>query len=182
MAVCANHNCANSLRCLRASMRPRRVRLGWPARSRTTPRPPMCFNEAEARAPRMDDDYWRCAWHVCPASMRPRRVRLGWVRRARQGVAAIAASMRPRRVRLGWYRHLYQSDGRNDASMRPRRVRLGWRRMASRRSRGPGCFNDAEARAPRMVGDLAGGEQDGEGASMRPRRVRLGWVPGAGAL
>src|SRR5579872_4291830 len=58
--------------------------------------------------------------------------------------------------------------------MRPRRVRLGCRRnwppaVAPRR-----CFNEAEARAPRMLQPIAVERARVARASMRPRRVRLG--------
>ena len=87
----------------RASMRPRRVRLGWAiargprgdaverfneaeARTprmgrdllRTGARRRARFNEAEARTPRMDERGLDVPIAPCGASMRPRRVRLGW--------------------------------------------------------------------------------------------------------
>src|SRR5581483_768693 len=40
--------------CARASMRPRRVRLGWSISKCRRPSTTTGFNEAEARAPRMD--------------------------------------------------------------------------------------------------------------------------------
>ncbi len=60
-----------------ASMRPRRVRLGWAVSGGAAASGWKRFNEAEARAPRMDQ-------------------------RRRKGSAGDRASMRPRRVRLGW--------------------------------------------------------------------------------
>ena len=60
-----------------ASMRPRRVRLGWIAYRSGTVTNTRGFNEAEARAPRMGVAFLvtLLAGH---ASMRLRRVRLGW--------------------------------------------------------------------------------------------------------
>ena len=85
-----------------ASMRPRRVRLGYGAA----------------------DYQW---YRECAASMRPRRVRLGYGLLARRCVvAALDASMRPRRVRLGDGFELDRVAGHFGASMRPRRVRLGY--------------------------------------------------------
>ena len=110
-----------------ASMRPRRVRLGY---GRTTGAFcglfSACFNEAQACPPGIwpgSADTLR-RWHcfneaqACPpgiwsnsrghdglagvASMRPRRVRLGYVQRPLGVLHAVNASMRPRRVRLGY--------------------------------------------------------------------------------
>ena len=113
---------------------------------------PLSFNEAEARAPRMADRPGRYGRRAS-ASMRPRRVRLGWILTCfALPVNSLAASMRPRRVRLGW-------DGKV--------------KFPNRRAR---RFNEAEARAPRMGRQGYRGEYfQHAGASMRPRRVRLGW-------
>jgi len=62
------------------------------------------------------------------------------------------ASMRPRRVRLGCRCEDVQLDSGWPASMRPRRVRLGCSQRAQASSSGKSrCFNEAEARAPRML-------------------------------
>jgi len=134
------------------SMRPRRVRLGWRGHRHGA-------DQADRRAsmrPRrvgLGWDWWSCPLrHLCEASMRPRRVRLGWLRQ----IADVAAELL-------------------HASMRPRRVRLGWRLPRPRsRSRRAG-FNEAEARAPRMVRCRRKLPHQVGAASMRPRRVRLGW-------
>src|SRR5579875_137863 len=86
--------------------------------------------------------------------------------------------MRPRRVRLGCPDVLLETDLVGDASMRPRRVRLGCRERQAAEGARRDRFNEAEARAPRM---LALGLRHGSGetgASMRPRRVRLGCTIG----
>src|SRR5581483_6889663 len=85
-----------------ASMRPRRVRLGWPEAVLVPRRPHRGFNEAEARAPRMGGRDRYPDLIADQASMRPRRVRLGWADAGRHRAYRGAASMRPRRVRLGW--------------------------------------------------------------------------------
>ena len=113
-----------------ASMRPRRVRLGWSL--------PMTTNVAS----------------TCAASMRPRRVRLGW-RASTQlhACCAMRASMRPRRVRLGWSGVSGASTERrcdrfNEAEART--PRMGWvdgHRPQVLDAR----FNEAEARTPRMA-------------------------------
>ena len=136
----------------RASMRPRRARLGCAASPLPSAATINCFNEAEARAPRMPGAC--CARPSARnriASMRPRRARLGCgphscdarIQRLRFNEAEARAprmhagnaggdqrdvrpSMRPRRARLGCSRHLKD-------------LRLIRRR-----------FNEAEARAPRM--------------------------------
>src|SRR5271166_5954908 len=110
--------------------------------------------------------------------MRPRRVRLGWDPVDRTIRADDFASMRPRRVRLGWgERNPKLAALAGVASMRPRRVRLGWLLQPNLLGRRQPCFNEAEARTPRMgrPGSRARTAQAGA-ASMRPRRVRLGWV------
>ena len=133
-----------------ASMRPRRVRLGWGNRHVTQ----YALRNASMRPRRVRLGWevieWTTDW-VERASMRPRRVRLGWIPQRETDADAGDASMRPRRVRLGW------SPGPRaleciavPASMRPRRVRLGWPQpdCAGRAPRR--CFNEAEARTPRM--------------------------------
>ncbi len=111
----------------RASMRPRRARLGWRRSRRPASSPTPRFNEAEARTPRMERAEIAENLLVARASMRPRRARLGWgANQARSG-----ASHKP-------------------ASMRPRRARLGWPRSTARRHPSSRCFNEAEARTPRM--------------------------------
>src|SRR5581483_5824253 len=95
------------------------------------------FNEAEARAPRMDCLVLKdLVTGAVEASMRPRRVRLGWGEQQPQERRAAAASMRPRRVRLGWVARQAVRPRREMASMRPRRVRLGWASRANPFSRG----------------------------------------------
>src|SRR5579884_3692158 len=86
-----------------------------------------CFNEAEARAPRMR----------CRAVLR--RVFLHF------------ASMRPRRARLGCFAVIAIGSGQLEASMRPRRARLGCGQPAAGFPSCCGGFNEAEARAPRML-------------------------------
>ena len=114
------------------------------------------------------------------ASMRPRRARLGWLGRANFGQGhVLSASMRPRRARLGWAARMFPVSFRvHKASMRPRRARLGWQRCCPRPPASGWCFNEAEARTPRMV--TCGPREIPEGmkASMRPRRARLGWARG----
>ena len=86
-----------------------------------------CFNEAEARVPRMQ---WGFVYRTC----------MVWV-----------ASMRPRRVCLGC--RLLVIDPWNEmdhASMRPRRVCLGCAARLVRLRTPPLRFNEAEARVPRM--------------------------------
>ncbi len=60
-----------------ASMRPRRARLGCASRSTRSRSEPTSFNEAEARAPRMQLSRLNPFALVRVASMRPRRARLG---------------------------------------------------------------------------------------------------------
>ena len=86
----------------RASMRPRRARLGCSSPAwRSSPRP-KGFNEAEARAPRMPGDPRIAEDPRIAASMRPRRARLGCPQHGGIGCASHGdASMRPRRARLG---------------------------------------------------------------------------------
>src|SRR5579884_3489093 len=71
-----------------ASMRPRRVRLGWRWREGGGDGEARRFNEAEARAPRMGFGECKLAECALAASMRPRRVRLGWSSSERSGTAA----------------------------------------------------------------------------------------------
>ena len=132
------------------SMRPRLGRLGWYFKDEGARFVNASFNEAEARAPRMAAGAARCAAPNDCASMRPRRGRLGWPAIQDACRALLAASMRPRRGRLGW------------TARRLPRVALST------------SFNEAEARAPRMVRNCRGAARD-QGASMRPRRGRLGW-------
>ena len=62
-----------------ASMRPRRMRLGYEQRRANFRRIAQSFNEAEAHAPRIRvRRAWKNKWPGC-ASMRPRRMRLGYV-------------------------------------------------------------------------------------------------------
>ena len=132
--------------------------------------------------------------------MRPRRARLGCTGRARDGLRRDThASMRPRRARLGCrdvgVGRCVEIFG---ASMRPRRARLGcagspvYDRIRDccfneAEARAPRmlttnrcevarylCFNEAEARAPRMHGAHRGQAHRPRIASMRPRRARLG--------
>ena len=64
---------------LNASMRPRRVRLGYATSGRSRARmAPFRFNEAEARAPRIPTLDPPSSERTESASMRPRRVRLGY--------------------------------------------------------------------------------------------------------
>ena len=146
----------------RASMRPRRARLGCARAIGAVGQRKMRFNEAEARAPRMPRSAG-CSRRSAPrASMRPRRARLGCAPPAIPEPRALPpASMRPRRARLGCGVYCIGADP------------LG------------ACFNEAEARAPRM--HVAAYRDDIArfvAASMRPRRARLGcshptspWIP-----
>ncbi len=132
-----------------ASMRPRRARLGCAGNTARLPDDvSICFNEAEARAPRMCGGE-RAHSALALASMRPRRARLGCMTRITDKRAPVRASMRPRRARLGCTLETWP-----DYPPHPR-------------------FNEAEARAPRMwVGlHVSSARQN---ASMRPRRARLG--------
>jgi len=61
--------------------------------------------------------------------------------------------MRPRRVRLGCLARHGLSVVQTTASMRPRRVRLGCAACSSGMHTRRNCFNEAEARAPRMQWD-----------------------------
>ncbi len=93
--------------------------------------------------------------------------------------------MRPRRARLG----CDGGGGRGGcpargASMRPRRARLGCVELLASPARTYTCFNEAEARAPRMRKRNPTISQFQPVASMRPRRARLGcshptspWIP-----
>ena len=63
-----------------ASMRPRRVRLGYGSPPSRVGRRQSRFNEAEARAPRIPSASRQMAQIQQQASMRPRRVRLGYSR------------------------------------------------------------------------------------------------------
>ena len=118
----------------RASMRPRRMRLGYNRLSRS----------------------W--AELMAMASMRPRRMRLGYIFEIFLKPSLEApASMRPRRMRLGYRRRPHRSPpcaggfneaeahaprihfaqkscakGFGQASMRPRRMRLGYSRTGGR--------------------------------------------------
>ena len=65
---------------LLASMRPRRMRLGYSALTSIARGVPGGFNEAEAHAPRIRDIYSAHA-PGRRASMRPRRMRLGYAAR-----------------------------------------------------------------------------------------------------
>ena len=59
--------------------------------------------------------------------------------------------MRPRRARLGCQGRVPAGRLREEAaSMRPRRVRLGCSSSVRRTDRLEHCFNEAEARTPRM--------------------------------
>ena len=77
--------------------------------------------------------------------------------------------MRPRRANAEIARHSVK-----ETSMRPRRARLGCRMEPQDVS--PACphFNEAEARAPRMLGIVADWISPPMKTSMRPRRARLG--------
>src|SRR5579885_1327149 len=86
-----------------------------------------CFNEAEARAPRMR----------CRAVLR--RVFLHF------------ASMRPRRARLGCFAVIAIGSGQLEASMRPRRARLGCSLPTITARTCPASFTEAEARPRRML-------------------------------
>ena len=184
-------------------MRPRRVRLGCIDRILDGLPFAGAFNEAEARAPRMQPPGWPAPSHRVPfneAEARAPRMHRG---ASDADPPHRGPSMRPRRVRLGCQFSGDRRSVREMPSMRPRRVRLGcrveqyetedWRKSfneaearAPRMHRSPACsgqtsspFNEAEARAPRMRRDrnlpLAIAAQP----SMRPRRVRLGCPDGA---
>ena len=81
--------------------------------------------------------------------------------------------MRPRRARLGCEAEIAEVYGLTLASMRPRRARLGCLRIQVKTATYDRSFNEAEARAPRMLA-LGDAEAPGIPASMRPRRARLG--------
>ena len=157
-------------------MRPRRARLGCGCRFSPRRQCNHRFNEAEARAPRMPRGRHPCPCDCLAASMRPRRARLGCQEETNELLTGHGiASMRPRRARLGCERVVFGDRSVGCASMRPRRARLGCDRHGARRR--PGCrrasmrprrarlgclpnyclvrlalrcFNEAEARAPRM--------------------------------
>ena len=158
-----------------ASMRPRRIRRGWPWddkggrwRFNEAPPPGMAGPGPETQATKRT------------ASMRPRRIRRGWAERrvemrqnegtgfneasanspgmapsrySRFSLGRAVASMRPRRIRRGWLarRSKRRDPADNVASMRPRRIRRGW------------AFARDSALADTTL------------ASMRPRRIRRGW-------
>ena len=61
-----------------ASMRPRRMRLGYPKRRLTRSPTSSGFNEAEAHAPRILLAVYSDVAKTVKASMRPRRMRLGY--------------------------------------------------------------------------------------------------------
>ena len=90
------------------------------------------FNEAEARAPRIQPPPPPPAKAPIPASMRPRHARLGYVRK-----------------------QLLELRQRFGASMRPRHARLGYSSSAALICGMLDCFNEAEARAPRILGFTA---------------------------
>src|SRR6267154_383701 len=82
--------------------------------------------------------------------------------------------MRPRRARLGCIRTQMKKEQDELASMRPRRARLGCQHRALLNGLAVPCFNEAEARAPRMRRRALQEATDRRHASMRPRRARLG--------
>src|SRR5579883_1932812 len=83
--------------------------------------------------------------------MRPRRARLGCLApHVPRGIRGPCASMRPRRARLGCKNIQTKNYYGVVASMRPRRARLGCGVKNSTLLIGTECFNEAEARAPRM--------------------------------
>ncbi len=96
--------------------------------------------------------------------MRPRRARLGWTFTNTDAIAPHhIASMRPRRARLGWSAALTAlSFCVVGASMRPRRARLGWAWRAPVHEPVCWCFNEAEARTPRMAKKIYALFQAGE--------------------
>ena len=67
-----------------ASMRPRRMRLGYDLRVFIKNHLTKRFNEAEAHAPRIRVVAARWLIIRCCASMRPRRMRLGYSRKNRR--------------------------------------------------------------------------------------------------
>ena len=62
-----------------ASMRPRRMRLGYNPKKRQSHACSKCFNEAEAHAPRIPGSVKAMTLKNSIASMRPRRMRLGYI-------------------------------------------------------------------------------------------------------
>ena len=79
------------------------MRLGYSKKMDPVTAKHVCFNEAEAHAPRIQVEGPGRAGAGQLASMRPRRMRLGyWLfRRCRNDLEDVA-SMRPRRMRLGY--------------------------------------------------------------------------------
>src|SRR5579884_596752 len=134
-----------------ASMRPRRARLGCLVEVTGACFPCGCFNEAEARAPRM---------------------RRAEIERCRRSPGFNEAEARAPRMQAPGGKLMTAPA---TASMRPRRARLGCSPSKYRLSAKSQSFNEAEARAPRMHQELTK-NWGFLGASMRPRRARLGCV------
>ena len=108
-------------------MRPRRARLG------------CCLQD-------------RRLWDQAQiASMRPRRARLGCCLSDSADTHAGRASMRPRRARLGCRAGPRRRSRRSCLQSRPRRARLGCCLGPTTIANQGSGFNEAEARAPRML-------------------------------
>ena len=156
-----------------ASMRPRRVRLGWLVPGTASARHAWRFNEAEARTPRM-----RVAPGLQLASSyerfneaearTPRMAR----RMSRQRAASRfnEAEARTPRMRADRSERAVAESRFNEAEARTPRMRRRRHVRGSQSTR----FNEAEARTPRMRDSSPPGSGNAERASMRPRRVRLG--------
>ena len=132
------------------------------------------FNEAEARAPRMRRAGRNRMRLVAGPSMRPMRVRLGCATRKGPVSDAVKPSMRPRRVRLGC---LSASSPFSPVAICFNEAEARAPRMHSKEQFRPTpvrSLHEAEARAPRMRRWCTPAYQCLCGPSMRPRRVRLG--------
>ena len=134
-------------------MRPRRARLGYAAGGEiATAGIGLCFNEAEARTPRIRRRAGACVPLHAPgfneAEARAPRMRGKWTRNS----AGIGRSF-------------------NEAEARAPRMPGKICARCDGEARG---FNEAEARAPRMPRIATDAGADHRYASMRPRRARLG--------
>ena len=117
------------------------------------------FNEAEARMPRMRLRHTHRVGKIL-ASMRPRHECLGCFVEGGYARGLGYASMRPRHECLGCRIGLVQREVSRSASMRPRHECLGCRCCTATTSAQAARFNEAEARMPRMR--VAGYESNGK--------------------
>src|SRR5579883_2148916 len=133
-----------------------------------------CFNEAEARAPRMQR---RVAGEhqTLGASMRPRRARLGCFDWLRWMLRVVRASMRPMRARFGLIEALSATCNTVSTGPHTRRARLGLieARLCVRGT--VGTLSIRGARASASLKHLWGLSWDVTGA-LHPRRARLGLI------